>query len=96
MKRRGKKRASGRWFVYILECGDGTLYTGITNNIEARIGSHRAGKGAKYTRGRLPLRLVCIILCRNKGAALKKEYAIKRLSRNEKLALIRNTTIMDN
>lgn len=96
MKRREKKRASDRWFVYILECGDGSLYTGITNNVEARIESHRAGRGAKYTRGRLPLRLVCILPCRNKGAALKKEYAIKKLSRDEKLALVRTTTIMDN
>ena len=88
-------RTRRRWLVYMLECGDGSLYTGITNNVEARIESHRAGKGAKYTRGRLPLRLVCIILCRNKGAALKKEYAIKKLSRDEKLALIRNATIMN-
>jgi putative endonuclease len=90
MKRRGKKRASGSWFVYILKCGDGTLYTGITNNIAARIEIHRLGKGAKYTRGRLPLKLVCTIPCRNKGAALKKEYAIKKLSRDGKLALIKN------
>jgi putative endonuclease len=88
MKRRGKKRTCGKWFVYILECGDGTLYTGITNNVAARISLHRAGKGAKYTRGRLPLRLACTIPCRNKGSALKKEYAVKRLSRDEKLALI--------
>lgn len=84
-------RKKRQWFVYILECGDGTLYTGITNNVEARIELHRAGKGAKYTRGRLPLRLVCTILCRNKGAALKKEYAIKKLSKDKKLALIKKS-----
>jgi putative endonuclease len=82
-------RSKRKWSVYILECGDGTLYTGVTNNVEARIESHRAGKGAKYTRGRQPLRLACILPCRNKGAALKKEYAIKRLSREEKFVLIR-------
>jgi putative endonuclease len=92
MSHPGKKQ---RWFVYILECGDGTLYTGVTNNVEARIESHRAGKGAKYTRGRLPLRLVCTIPCRNKGTALKKEYALKRLSRDKKLELIRNTASLD-
>jgi predicted GIY-YIG superfamily endonuclease len=78
-----------RWFVYILECGDGTLYTGVSNNVAARIAAHRAGKGAKYTRGRQPLRVVCTISCRNKSAALKNEYAIKKLSRDEKLALIK-------
>jgi putative endonuclease len=78
-----------RWFVYILECGDGTLYTGITNNVAARIEAHRLGRGAKYTRGRQPLKLVCSIASRNKSAALKKEYAIKKLSRDEKLALIK-------
>jgi putative endonuclease len=77
-----------RWLIYILECGDGTLYTGVSNNVEARIAAHRAGKGAKYTRGRLPLKLIFTITCRNKSAALKKEYAIKRLSREEKVNLI--------
>jgi putative endonuclease len=88
MKRRGRKRASGRWLVYILECGDGTLYTGITNNVEARLKCHEAGTGARYTRGRKPLLLVYTEACRGKSRALKREYAIKRLSRDEKLVLI--------
>jgi putative endonuclease len=78
-----------RWLVYMLECGDGTLYTGISNNVAARIEAHRLGRGAKYTRGRQPLKLVCTIASRNKSAALKKEYAIKGLSKDQKLALIK-------
>ena len=75
------------WTVYILECGDGTLYTGITDDLERRLKAHSEGKGAKYTRGRGPL-----ILCHreelaDKGAALKREYAIKQLSKGEKVAL---------
>jgi putative endonuclease len=89
MEEHRKKGAGCCWFVYILKCGDGTLYTGITNNVEARIEAHRAGKGAKYTRGRQPLKLACTIASRNKGAALKKEYAIKKLSKDEKLMLIK-------
>jgi putative endonuclease len=83
------KKPDQAWLVYILECGDGTLYTGITNNIAGRIKAHRLGRGAKYTRGRQPLRLVCSIACRNKSSALKKEYAVKKLSRDKKLALIK-------
>lgn len=73
------------WFVYILECFDGTLYTGITNNIEKRIKQHNEGKGAKYTRGRGPVALVKYFTRYTKGEALKLEYQIKQLSKEEKL-----------
>lgn len=73
------------WFVYILKCSDGTLYTGITNNIEKRIKQHNEGKGAKYTRGRGPVALVKYFTRITKGEALKLEYQIKQLSRQEKL-----------
>ena len=77
------------WQLYILRCGDGTLYTGITDDIPRRLAAHRAGKGAKYTRGRGPLELVYREECPDKSAALQRERAVKSLSRAEKLALIK-------
>ena len=77
------------WYVYILRCGDGTLYTGITDDIPRRLAAHRAGKGAKYTRGRGPLELVYQERVPDKSAALRREAAIKRLKRAEKEKLIR-------
>ena len=75
------------WFVYILRCGDDTLYTGSTDDVSRRLEAHRAGKGAKYTRGRGPLELVYQEELTDKSTALKREYAIKRLTREGKLAL---------
>ena len=79
---------SENWYLYILRCGDGTLYTGITTDIEKRLAVHSAGKGAKYTRGRLPLELVYREYCADHSAALKREYAVKKLTRQEKEALV--------
>ena len=76
------------WYVYMLRCGDGTLYTGITDDIPRRLAAHRAGKGAKYTRGRGPLELVYQERVPDKSAALRREAAIKRLRRREKERLI--------
>lgn len=76
--------------VYILRCGDGTLYTGCTNDLARRVKTHSAGKGAKYTRARLPVELVYSEPAADKSAALRREAAIKALSRSEKLALIRH------
>ena len=78
----------GNWYLYILRCGDGTLYTGITNDVERRLAAHRAGKGAKYTRGRGPLKLVYREELPNHSAALKREYEVKSMSRQEKEKLI--------
>ena len=75
-------------FVYMLRCGDGTLYTGITDDVQKRLAAHRAGKGAKYTRGRGPLELVYQEELPDKSDALKREYAIKRLRREEKEQLL--------
>lgn len=75
------------WLLYILRCRDGTLYTGITDDLTRRLAAHRAGKGAKYTRGRAPLTLVYREECADKSAALRRECAVKRLSREEKLVL---------
>lgn len=77
-----------QWLVYILECGDGTLYTGITDDLPHRLEMHRAGKGAKYTRGRNPLILVYRKNVSSYSEALKREYRIKQLSRAEKCKLI--------
>lgn len=74
--------------VYILECADGTLYTGWTNDFERRLSVHNSGKGAKYTRGRLPVKAVYIEYFPDKISATQREYAIKKLSRSKKLRLI--------
>ena len=78
------------WYVYILRCGDGTLYTGITDNVPRRLAVHRSGRGAKYTRGRGPLELVYTEQVPDKSAALKREIQIKRLRRAEKERLIKS------
>lgn len=84
-----KKSVKGSWSLYILKCGDGTLYTGITNDIDRRIELHNSGVASKYTRSRLPVKLVHAEPCRGRTNALKKEYAIKQLSRAEKEAYIK-------
>ena len=78
----------GGAFVYMLLCADGTLYTGWTNDMEKRLAAHRAGKGSKYTRSRLPVRLVYLERLETKREAMRRECAVKRLSRREKLALL--------
>jgi putative endonuclease len=75
------------WFVYLVRCNDGTLYTGIARDVKARIAMHEAGRGARYTRGRGPLTLCAKKRCSSKSEALKLELAIKRLSRDEKQQL---------
>lgn len=76
------------WYVYMLRCSDRTLYTGITNDLSARIRAHNAGTGAKYTRGRGPVELVYTEELPSHGDALRREYAIKQLKKEQKLALI--------
>ncbi|WP_251449385.1 GIY-YIG nuclease family protein [Vermiculatibacterium agrestimuris] len=76
------------YWLYILRCGDGSLYTGITTDVERRLALHRSGKGAKYTRGRSPLTVVYREEQPDKSAALRREAAVKKLTREEKLALI--------
>ena len=75
------------WVCYLLECADGTLYCGITNDLEKRLAAHNAGEGAKYTRGRVPVRLAHVESYADKSAALKREMQIKQMLRREKLAL---------
>jgi len=76
------------YYVYILRCADGTLYTGWTTDLKARVEAHDRGQGAKYTRGRGPVELVYKEELPDKPAALQREWAIKQLTRQEKLALI--------
>lgn len=79
-----------QWFLYILECRDGSLYTGITDDLDRRLAAHNAGKGAKYTRGRGPLILRYWEKCESHSHALRREMQIKKLTRQEKLELIEN------
>ena len=74
--------------VYMLLCGDGSLYTGWTNDLERRVKTHQAGKGGKYTRSRLPVKLVWYAECETKQEAMRREWHIKRLTREEKWKLI--------
>lgn len=79
-----------KWKLYILTCGDGSLYTGITVDVQERFRQHCAGTGAKYTRGRGPLELVYEEECDDHSHALRRELKIKRMPRAEKLKLIQN------
>jgi len=79
------KKSEKVWVLYVLRCGDGSLYCGITNDPERRLEQHRAGTGARYTRGRSPLELARQWPCGDRSTALKNEAAFKRLSRAAKL-----------
>lgn len=78
-------------YTYILKCSDNTLYTGWTNDLAKRIKTHNAGKGARYTRGRLPVKLLYYEIFPTKQEAQRREIQIKKLSRQEKLLLIKNS-----
>ena len=76
------------YFVYMLRCGDGSLYTGIATDVEKRVAVHNSGKGAKYTRSRLPVAVVYREKMPDKGSALRREMEIKKLTREKKIRLI--------
>lgn len=76
------------WIVYILKCSDNTFYTGVTNDLQKRVEQHNSGKGAKYTRSRIPVKVVYRENVPGKGQALKREHMIKQLRRSEKISLI--------
>jgi len=80
------------YYIYILRCRDGSLYTGWTNDLAKRIEAHNKGQGAKYTKGRGPVELIYHEEYSNKSEALKREYAIKRFSRAQKLELIQKSS----
>lgn len=79
------------YYLYIVKCKDGTLYTGWTKDIPKRIRQHNAGTGAKYTRGRGPIRLMYSEKFTTKGEAMRREYEVKRMSRTVKLQLVHKT-----
>ena len=88
---RNKRETDGSWFVYLLRCADGSLYTGITNDVPRRVKQHNAGTASRYTRCRLPAVLVYQETQASHSHALKRELAIKDLSRQEKEAMIQAT-----
>ena len=81
------------WKVYMLQCADGSYYTGITNNLDARIEKHNSGKASKYTRSRLPVTMVYAETVTDKSQALKKEFALNKLRREEKQKFIVENSI---
>lgn len=88
VKKSLKKIKKNVWFLYILECSDGSLYAGITKNIARRIKQHSSGKGSRILRGKLPVKLVYQETHSDRSSALKREIQIKKLSRNEKMSLV--------
>lgn len=76
-------------FVYILKCSDGTYYTGWTNDMKKRLAAHNSGRGSKYTKARLPVKLVYMEEYQTKVEAMKREWQIKQLSRQQKIQLIK-------
>lgn len=82
------------YYVYLLMCSDNSIYCGITDSLEKRLKTHNNAKGAKYTRTRLPVRLIYSETAENKSAALKREYEIKKYSRKKKLELINKDVLL--
>ncbi len=78
------------WYVYLLECSDGSYYTGITNNLDKRMKMHASGKGSKYVRARGFVGLIASLSCKDKSEAMKTEYRIKQLNKKEKLEFFYN------
>jgi predicted GIY-YIG superfamily endonuclease len=84
-----KRKKASAWRLYILKCRDNTLYTGITLDVSRRVQQHNSGTASRYTRSRLPVTLLFSEPCRSRSQALKKEYAIKRISRKKKEEYLR-------
>jgi len=90
-KKRKKKESA--WMLYVLKCRDNTLYTGITSDVSRRVHQHNNGTASRYTRSRLPVKLVHQERCRGKSSALKKEYSMKQLTRKEKEQYIKRKSM---
>ncbi len=84
---------TGKWFVYTLRCNDKSLYTGVTTDLKRRFDEHRSGRGGGYTRAHRPEKIVHFEKLKSRSAALKREAQIKKMSRNEKIALIRKKEV---
>lgn len=89
-----EKAKPAAWFLYIVKCSDNTLYTGVTNDVSRRLARHNSGVASRYTRSRLPVELVYHERCSGRSGALKKEHAIKLLSRREKELYIKTKSTM--
>lgn len=85
-----EKQQKDIWVVYMVKCSDDTLYTGITNNLEARIEKHNKGTGAKYTRGRGPVKVLKSWEFESKSDAAKEEYRIKKMSKSQKIQFLKS------
>ncbi len=85
----GRAGQASAWLVYLLRCSDGTLYCGVTNDLERRLAAHNAGKGARYTRARLPVALAAWAACDGKSSALKAEAAVRKQKAADKVAFVR-------
>ncbi len=91
-----KRKDCTRWYLYILRCFDGSLYTGIAKDLQQRVRAHNSGTASRYTRSRLPVTIIYQELCRGHSSALRKEYAIKQLSKKEKEKyIIRKSKTLD-
>lgn len=88
------EKTAPSWAVYILKCADNTLYTGISNNVTKRIATHNTGKGAKYTKPRLPVYLVYSEIAKDRSHASKREAQIKKLTKTQKQILISQPTLI--
>lgn len=88
-RRQAKQGDEATWYLYMLKCNDGSLYTGLTNDLDRRLGQHGEGTASRYTRSRLPVRLVYTESWDSRSSALAREYAVKSLSRTEKDALVK-------
>lgn len=89
MTTREKPPANRPWFLYMLECRDGRLYTGVTLDVEARFKAHASGRGAKFTRSFPPLRILMVEAHKSRSEALKAEHRVKRLTAEEKRKIVR-------
>lgn len=98
IKKNAEKNREGKmgWFVYMLRCGDGSLYTGYTDDVQRRLAVHQSGKGAKYTRSHPPVELAYWEELPDRSSALRREAAIKKLTRKQKLTLIVSATEKQN
>ena len=86
---KAKMKDYSRWYLYILKCCDGSLYTGIAKDLRQRVQAHNGGTASRYTRSRLPVSVIYQERCRGRSSALRKEYAIKQLSRKDKEDYVR-------
>jgi putative endonuclease len=92
---RSRNTLTTLWHLYLLECADGSLYTGVTTDVERRLAEHNSGKGARYTRSRLPVIMVASRAVGSRSQALRAEFAIKQLEREQKIEAVESLILED-